>query len=206
MGFYDRHILPFLLNAAMSAKPISYQRRKVVPRAEGRVLEIGFGAGHNLPFYDRAKVTHLWALEPSKEMRARAQLRVKESPLKIEFLDLPGEEIPLDDEAADTVLVTYTLCTIPDVMKALAGMRRVLKASGRLIFCEHGEAPDENVRKWQRRITPVWKRIGGGCHVGRAIPKLIHDGGFRVQDMDTMYLPGTPRFAGFNYWGSATKG
>ena len=206
MGFYDRHILPFLLNAAMSAKPISYQRRKVVPRAEGRVLEIGFGAGHNLPFYDASKVTHLWALEPSKEMRARAQSRLKESPLKIEFLDLPGEEIPLDDEAADTVLVTYTLCTIPDVMKALAGMRRVLKANGRLIFCEHGEAPDEGVRVWQRRITPVWKRIGGGCHVGRAIPKLIHDGGFTVKDMDTMYLPGTPRFAGFNYWGSATKG
>ena len=206
MGFYDRHILPFLLNAAMSAKPISYQRRKVVPRAEGRVLEIGFGAGHNLPFYDATKVTHLWALEPAKEMRARAALRVKDSPLKIEFIDLPGEEIPLEDEAADTVLVTYTLCSIPDAMKALSGMRRVLKSSGRLIFCEHGEAPDENVRKWQRRITPVWKRIGGGCHVGRAIPKLIQDAGFAVRDMDTMYLPGTPRFAGFNYWGSATKG
>ncbi len=206
MGFYDRHILPLLLNGAMSAKPISYQRRKVVPRAEGRVLEIGFGAGHNLPFYDASKVTHLWALEPAKEMRARAAPRVKASPLKIEFLDLPGEEIPLDDEAADTVLVTYTLCTISDVMKALAGMRRVLKSNGRLIFCEHGEAPDESVRKWQRRITPVWKRIGGGCHVGRAIPKLIHDAGFAVRDMETMYLPGTPRFAGFNYWGSATKG
>ena len=198
MGFYDRHILPLLLNGAMSAKPISYQRKKVVPRAEGRVLEIGFGGGHNLPFYDRAKVTHLWALEPSKEMRARATTRVKESPLEIEFLDLPGEEIPLESEAADTVLVTYTLCTIPDVMKALSGMRRVLKTDGRLIFCEHGEAPDENVRKWQRRITPIWKRIGGGCHVGRAIPKLIQDGGFMVQDMETMYLPGTPRFAGFN--------
>jgi ubiquinone/menaquinone biosynthesis C-methylase UbiE len=206
MGFYDRQILPFLLNAAMSAKPISYQRRKVVPRAEGRVLEIGFGAGHNLPYYDATKVTRLWALEPSKEMRERAAARVKDSPLRIEFLDLPGEQIPLDDESADTVLVTYTLCTIPDVMKALGGMHRVMKRSGRLIFCEHGEAPDENVRKWQRRITPVWKKIGGGCHVGRAIPKLIQDSGFIVQDMDTMYLPGTPRFAGFNYWGSATKG
>lgn len=206
MGFYDRHVLPLLLNAAMSAKPISYQRKKVVPRAEGRVLEIGFGAGHNLPFYDTVKVSHLWALEPSKEMRARAAPRVKDSPLRIEFLDLPGEEIPLDDGAADTVLVTYTLCTIPDVMKALHGMRRVLKANGRLIFCEHGEAPDESVRKWQRRITPMWKKIGGGCHVGRAIPKLIRDSGFAVQDMETMYLPGTPRFAGFNYWGSATKG
>jgi ubiquinone/menaquinone biosynthesis C-methylase UbiE len=206
MGFYDRHILPFLLNGAMSAKPITYQRRKVVPRAEGRVLEIGFGAGHNLPFYDAQKVTHLWALEPSAEMRAKAADRVAASPIKPDYLDLPGEQIPLDDESADTVLVTYTLCTIPDVMKALAGMRRVLKPSGRLIFCEHGEAPDANVRKWQTRITPVWKKIGGGCHVGRAIPKLIREGGFSVQDMETMYLPGTPRFAGFNYWGSATKG
>ncbi len=205
MGFYDRHILPVLLNAAMSAKPITYQRRKVVPRAEGRVLEIGFGAGHNLPFYDPAKVTHLWALEPSNEMRARAAQRVAESPLDIEFLGLPGEQIPLDDNAADTILITYTLCTIPDVMKALGQMRRVLKPGGRMLFSEHGEAPDEGVRRWQQRITPVWKVIGGGCHVGRPIPKLIQDGGFAVEDMQTMYLPGTPRFAGFNYWGSATK-
>lgn len=205
MGFYDRHILPFLLNGAMSAKPITYQRRKVVPRAEGRVLEIGFGAGHNLPFYDATKVTHLWALEPSKEMRARAKDRVAASPLEVEFLDLPGEQIPLANESADTVLVTYTLCTIPDVAAALSGMRRVLKPSGRMIFCEHGEAPDANVRRWQERITPIWKRIGGGCHVGRAIPSLIGAAGFRVDDLETMYLPGTPRFAGFNYWGSAIK-
>jgi ubiquinone/menaquinone biosynthesis C-methylase UbiE len=206
MGFYDKHILPFLLNGAMSAKPISYQRKKVVPRAEGRVLEIGFGAGHNLPYYDAAKVTRLWALEPSLEMRARAKERLAQSSLEIEFIDLPGEEIPLANEAADTVLVTYTLCTIPEVMKALAQMRRVLKPQGRLIFCEHGEAPDEGVRRWQRRITPIWKKIGGGCHIGRPIPKLIEEAGFTIKDMATMYLPGTPRFAGFNYWGSADKG
>jgi ubiquinone/menaquinone biosynthesis C-methylase UbiE len=205
MGLYDRYVLPRLLNAAMSAKPIRYQRRKVVPRAQGRVLEVGFGAGHNLPFYDAAKVTHLWALEPSAEMRARAAERVAGSPLKIEFIDLPGEQIPLDAQAADTILITYTLCTIPDVMKALGEMRRVLKSSGKMIFCEHGEAPDESVRRWQRRLTPAWKAIGGGCHVGRPIPKLIADSGFRLDDMDTMYLPGTPRFAGFNYWGQAAK-
>jgi ubiquinone/menaquinone biosynthesis C-methylase UbiE len=206
MGFYDRHILPRLLNAAMSAKPISYQRRKVVPRAEGRVLEIGFGAGHNLPYYDAAKVSHIWALEPAREMRERAAERVAASPIPLSFLDLPGERIPLDDEEADTILITYTLCTIPDVMTALSGMRRVLKPTGRMIFCEHGEAPDETVRVWQRRVTPVWKAIGGGCHVGRAIPQLIRDAGFKVEDMETMYLPGTPRFAGFNYWGSASRG
>ena len=205
MGLYDRYILPVVLNAAMSTKPIRYQRKKVVPRASGRVLEIGFGAGHNLPFYDASKVTHLWALEPSKEMRERAAERVSQSSIPLEFLDLPSEEIPLGNEEADTILITYTLCTIPDVTKALGEMRRVLKSGGKMIFCEHGEAPDADVRKWQERLTPAWKFIGGGCHVGRPIPKMIIDSGFRIEGMETMYLPGTPRFAGFNYWGDAVK-
>jgi ubiquinone/menaquinone biosynthesis C-methylase UbiE len=205
MGLYDRYILPVVLNAAMSTKPIRYQRKKVVPRASGRVLEIGFGAGHNLPFYDASKVSHLWALEPSKEMRERAAERVSQSSIPLEFLDLPSEEIPLGSEEADTILITYTLCTIPDVMKALGEMRRVLKPGGKMIFCEHGEAPDADVRKWQERLTPAWKFIGGGCHVGRPIPKMIIDSGFRIEGMETMYLPGTPRFAGFNYWGDAVK-
>ena len=205
MGFYDKHILPRMLNAAMSAKPISYQRKKVVPRAQGRVLEIGFGAGHNLPYYDASKVTQIWALEPAAEMRERSAERRAGSSIALEFIDLPSEKIALDSESADTVLVTYTLCTIPDVMAALGEMRRVMKSSGTMIFCEHGEAPDESVRRWQRRITPVWKIIGGGCHVGRPIPKLIENAGFKLADIQTMYLPGTPRFAGFNYWGSAVK-
>jgi len=205
MGLYDRYILPVVLNAAMSTKPIRYQRKKVVPRAQGRVLEIGFGAGHNLPFYDASKVTHLWALEPSKEMRERAAERVSQSSIPLEFLDLPSEEIPLGNEEADTILITYTLCTIPDVTKALGEMRRVLKPGGKMIFCEHGAAPDADVRKWQERLTPAWKFIGGGCHVGRPIPKMIIDSGFRIEGMETMYLPGTPRFAGFNYWGDAVK-
>src|SRR5436190_211867 len=119
MGFYDKHILPRLLNVAMSAKPISYQRRKVVPRAQGRVLEVGFGAGHNLPYYDASKVERIWALEPSAEMRKRSEERRVASPIALQFIDLPSETIPLDAESADTVLVTYTLCTIPDVMAAL---------------------------------------------------------------------------------------
>jgi ubiquinone/menaquinone biosynthesis C-methylase UbiE len=203
MSFYDRHILPPLLDLLMSAKPIRYQRRKVVPLAEGRVLEIGIGAGQNLAFYDPTKVTHLWGLEPSPEMRARAMKRAGDLKFPLEFLDLKAEDIPLDDKSADTVLVTYTLCTIPDVVRALKGMRRVLKPGGRLIFCEHGEAPDASVVKWQRRITPAWKIIGGGCHVARPIPQLIREGGFTVEKMETMYLPSTPRPLGFNYWGTA---
>lgn len=205
MGFYERRILPLLLNAAMGAKPITYQRKKVVPRAEGRVLEIGFGAGHNLPFYDPAKVSHLWALEPSLEYRAKAAERVAQSPIPIEFLDLPGEEIPLEDESVDNVLVTYTMCTIPDVQAALGQMRRVLKPGGTMIFCEHGKAPDADVEKWQHRIEPVWKKLAGGCHLARPIPELVTQSGFTIADMETMYLPSTPRWGGFNYWGSATK-
>ena len=140
-------------------------------------------------------------------MRARSAERRAASAIPLEFIDLPSEKIPLDADSADTILVTYTLCTIPDVMAALGEMRRVMKPTGRMIFCEHGEAPDESVRRWQRRITPVWKVIGGGCHVGRQIPKLIQDVGIQASTTcETMYLPGTPRFAGFNYWGSASKG
>jgi ubiquinone/menaquinone biosynthesis C-methylase UbiE len=204
MGFYDRRVLPWLLSAAMGAKPITYQRRKLVPRAQGRVLEVGFGAGHNLPFYDSTKVSHLWALEPSSGMRERAGGRLADGTIAVEFLDLSGEWIPLDDRSADTVLVTYTLCTIPDVVTALADMRRVLKPEGRLLFCEHGEAPDEKVWRWQKRLTPMWKAIRGGYHLARPIPRLIRDAGFAVENLETMYLPGTPRFAGFNYWGAAT--
>lgn len=205
MNLYDRYLLPTLIDLLCGIKPVQRQRAKLVPRAQGRVLEIGFGAGHNLPFYDASKVTHLWALEPSKEMRERAAERVSQSSIPLEFLDLPSEEIPLGNEEADTILITYTLCTIPDVTKALGEMRRVLKSGGKMIFCEHGEAPDADVRKWQERLTPAWKFIGGGCHVGRPIPKMIIDSGFRIEGMETMYLPGTPRFAGFNYWGDAVK-
>lgn len=203
MGFYDRHILPTLLDFAMKAKPITYQRKKVVPLAEGRVLEIGMGSGLNLPFYDAAKVSHVWGLEPSPEMRERAKRRAKDLKFSLDFLDLKAEEIPLEDKSVDTVLVTYTLCTIPHVVDALKGMRRVLKPGGRMIFCEHGRAPDVSVSKWQDRITPAWKAIAGGCHVGRPIPELIREGGFEIEKMETMYLPGTPRPLGYNYWGSA---
>jgi len=205
MGFYDRHILPRILASGMGAEPIAHQRAKIVPRAEGRVLEIGFGAGHNLPFYDTTKVTHLWALEPAAEMRMRAAQRVAASPILPEFLDLPSESIPLEDNAADTVLVTYTLCSIGDVSRALGEMRRVLKPSGRLLFCEHGAAPEESVRRWQDRLTPVTEAIAGGCHLNRPVPELIAASGLRLDELATMYIPRTPRFAAFNYWGSARK-
>ena len=173
MGFYDRHILPKVLHLACGTKPVRYQRRKVVPLAEGRVLEIGIGSGLNLPYYDPEKVDRVIGLDPSAEMLSYARRASDALPFEVEYLALDGEQIPLEHHSVDTVLVTYTLCTIPDAVTALEGMRRVLKPNGRLIFCEHGDAPDESVRRWQRRLNPMWGRIGGGCNLNRKIPELI---------------------------------
>lgn len=203
MGFYENRILPHLIHVACGAKPVMRQRDKVVPAAAGRVLEIGMGSGHNLAFYDPGKVEFVWGLEPSVGMRRKAARRLAASPVKVEWLDLPGEEIPLEDDSADTVVLTYTLCTIPGWQRALEGMRRVLKPGGRLLFAEHGAAPDAAVRRWQERINPAWMRIAGGCHVNREIPKLITSAGFTIDTLETMYLPATPKSLGFNYWGSA---
>ncbi len=205
MGLYERFILPKVVHLTCSSKPIRYQRRKVVPLAKGRVLEIGIGSGLNLPYYDPSKVEMIWGLEPSRQMRALAEKRVRETQLKVEFIGLSDGEIPLESNSVDTVLVTYTLCTIPDVAPALEGMRRVLKPAGELIFSEHGLAPDENVRRWQDRMNPIWKRFGGGCNLNRPIPSLIEQGGFKIKNMETMYIPGW-KPASFHYWGSAVQG
>lgn len=187
---------------ACSAKPIQKQRQKIVPLAEGRVLEIGFGSGLNVPFYDPGKVAKIWALEPSEGMRAKAKPQVDASSLDIEFIDLPGEQIPLEADSADTVLVTYSLCTIPDALLALEGIRRVLKPGGRLLFCEHGKAPDEKVLRWQNRLNPAWQKIAGGCHLNRDIPALLAAAGFRIVSDERMYIPGL-KILCYNYWGVA---
>lgn len=205
MGFYDRVILPRLLNSAMGAKPITYQRKKVVPFATGDVLEIGMGAGHNLPFYDKSKVTRLIGLEPHNQLRARAMKRAEEAGIPVEFTDLKAENIDLPDASVDTVVVTYTFCSIPDVQQALTGIARVMKPGATMLFCEHGLAPDAKVARWQGRIEPLWKRIAGGCHLCRPIPDMLTQGGFRVEGLETMYLPGTPKSLGYNYWGRAVK-
>lgn len=178
------------------------QRQKVVPLARGRVLEIGIGSGLNLPFYDENKVARVWGLDPSPEMIRMAGKAAETAPFEVEFVPLPIEEAPLEDGFVDTVVVTYTLCTIPDPGSALRHMARVLKPGGELIFCEHGLAPDAGVRRWQRRMNPIWKRLAGGCHLDRNIPELIKQGGFRIRDLETLYLPGW-RPGSFNYWGTA---
>lgn len=202
MGFYDKYLLPRLVHLTCGQVPTMRQREKVVPLAAGRVLEIGIGTGLNIPLYDADKVTHLWGLDPSNEMWAIAQKSAVERHLDAEFIQSGAETIPLEDGSADTVLMTYTMCTIPDVHAAMEEIRRVLKTNGKLIFCEHGAAPDETVRRWQDRLNPVWKTLAGGCNLNRSVPEILERTGFRSADMKTMYLPGW-RPASFNYWGTA---
>lgn len=203
MGFYDRVILPRLIDCGCGMEVIAEQRRKVVPLARGTVLEIGIGTGHNLPFYDPGQVTRVIGLDPSEASQRFAAKRMAGLGFPVELIGLPGEEIPLADESVDTVLVTFSLCTIPDPVKALRGMRRVLKPGGKLLFSEHGAAPDAGVLKWQNRLNPLWGRLFGGCNLNRPMPALIGQGGFRIGDLHAMYQPKGPRFAGYMYWGSA---
>ena len=178
------------------------QREKLVPHARGRVLEVGIGSGLNLPYYDAARVSKVWGLDPAPEMAKMARQAVDSLPFEVEFIGLPADEIPLEDNSIDTVVVTYTLCTIPETTPALHQINRVLRPGGELLFCEHGVAPDASVRRWQDCLNPVWKRLGGGCNLNRPIPALIEEGGFRTRKLDNMYIPGW-RPASFNYWGAA---
>jgi ubiquinone/menaquinone biosynthesis C-methylase UbiE len=205
MSWYEDKILPRLTDFSCSTKPTRKQRAKIVPLATGDVLEIGIGSGLNLPYYDSQKVRKIWGLEPSEGMRKLATKNLEGMKLDLEFIDLPGEEIPLESNSVDTVLVTYTLCTIPDVATALEGMRRVLKPEGRLLFCEHGSAPDANVRRWQNRLNAGWRKIAGGCNMNRDVPAMINAAGFNIVQDERMYIPG-PRILSYNYWGSATLG
>lgn len=202
MSLYSRYALPRIINLACGLKPFMRQRAKLVPSASGDVLEIGIGSGLNVPFYDASKVARLWGLDPSSETWALASEEVRSVPFPVAFLAAGAEAIPLDASSIDTIVMTYSLCSIPDATAALAEMRRVLRPGGRLLFVEHGLAPDASVRRWQRRITPLWKKVGGGCHLDRDIPALLREGGFNISELETMYLPGW-RPATFNYWGAA---
>lgn len=202
MGLYSRYVLPRVVHLTCSSKPATRQRQKVVPSAEGKVLEVGIGSGLNLPFYDPRRVTEVWGLDPSPEIVELARAAAGSVPFPVDFVSEGAEAMPFERHSFDTVVVTYTLCTIPEAESALREMARVLKPGGQLLFCEHGAAPDDGVRRWQDRIDPLWRRLGGGCRLNRDIPGLIRRGGFEIQGMDTMYIPGW-RPASFNYWGSA---
>ncbi|HBK92233.1 MAG TPA: SAM-dependent methyltransferase [Parvularcula sp.] len=197
MGLYASYIEPALVSFACSLPPLRRERAKIIPEAAGAVLEIGFGSGHNAPYYDPAKVERLIALEPSRQMRARAARRVGAVAFPFSWLDLKAEEIPLDAASVDTVVTTFTLCTIPDAARALTSVRRVLKPSGRLLFLEHGAAPDPGVRRLQDQLDPVWGRLAGGCRLSRDPLALIAEAGFGIARSQQRYAAGAPRFAGF---------
>ncbi|WP_300379874.1 class I SAM-dependent methyltransferase [Henriciella sp.] len=205
MGLWEKYVVPPLISCACSTKPILKQREKVVPLAFGRVLEIGAGSGTNFDYYTHADIETLFALEPSEGMMKRA--RQKAAGLgwgnRIEFLQTGAESLPLEDKSIDTVIITFVLCTIPDWQAALSEARRVLKPGGQVLFSEHGLAPDEGVAKWQRRIEPVWRPLAGGCHLTRDTGLMLAKAGFALDGMETMYLPNTPKIAGFVSWGAA---
>ena len=206
MGLYARHVLPKLIDAACAQKPMAELRARYVPRLRGRVLEIGFGTGHNLKHYasgdDGPRSLH--ALEPAPDIVALASARIDKAPFPVEVLAASAEDIPADNGAFDAVLCTWTLCSIPNVHRALAELRRVLKVRGQFVFIEHGASPDRKWLHWQRRLEPAWKCIAGGCHLARQPDRLIADAGFRIGELETGYLPG-PKFATFTYRGVAAR-
>jgi len=202
-GLYDRFVLPHLVNCTCGSGPIQKQRQKVVPLAHGVVLEVGIGTGRNLPFYDVTKVERLIGVDPSAASWALAQDRAEQCGVDVDFRALSGEQLPLDDHSVDCAVVTYALCAIPNPTAALHEMRRVLRSDGVLLFCEHGRAPAGHVQRWQDRLNPAWKPFAGGCHLNRDVLQMLDDGGFDVVDHDAMYLPGTPKIAGYNVWGRA---
>lgn len=201
MSFYQSRILPCLTDLAMRQRNLAIYRSRVVPAAEGRVLEVGIGSGLNLPFYsDRADC--VIGLDPSPGLLAMTRKVIGATNLPVELVEGSAESVPLEDKSVDTVVTTWTLCTIPDAVRALTEMRRVLKPEGWLLFVEHGRAPDASVRRWQDRLTPLWKHIGGGCHLNRGIADLIETAGFRIERLETGYMRG-PRLMTFMYEGCA---
>ena len=202
-SFYERRILPKLLTCACASPPMMKQRAKVVPLAQGRVLELGVGMGLNLALYDAAKVASVSGVDPAAELRAQAMAAPRDPRLNVSIAAGTAEDLPFEDHAFDTVVCTFTLCSVHTPAAALAQARRVLRPGGRLLYCEHGLAPDPDVAKWQRRIEPLWKRLAGGCHLTRPVTSAIAAAGFHIERSETMYLPGTPRIAGWNEWGAA---
>ena len=203
MAFYREHIYPHLVHALGNPKPIAEIRARIIPLAHGEVLEIGVGTGVNFTLYDPGKVHKLYALEPNRGMVRRAEDQRRRTQLNVEFVDLPGERIPLADASVDTVVSTFTMCTIPGVVAAIRGIGRVLKPGGQLIFFEHGLSPDPNVRRWQERSEPLFKLAFEGCHVTRHIPSLIRAGGFQIEELNEAYLAPFPKSGSYSYWGVA---
>jgi len=203
MGIYASYVLPRLMDRALQSPVVAAERAKCVPRASGRVLEVGIGSGLNLPFY-RPTVETLCGLDPSVDLWRLATARVARTPFPVEFVGASAERLPIADASFDAVVTTFTLCTIPDPPAALGEISRVLKPDGRLLFVEHGRAPDARVCGWQDRLTPLWRRLAGGCHLNRKIDELIVSAGFSIVEMDARYSA-FPKLHGYFFAGTATR-
>lgn len=203
MSFHRDYIYPYLVDKLGDPPPIRKIRQQIIPLAEGNVLEIGSGSGANFPHYDPTKVRKLYALEPNPGMIRLAQKQQHRTRLDIEYLDLPGERIPLSESSIDTVVSTFTLCTISDLAPALREVARVLKPDGKLIFFELGLSPDPKVQKRQRQLEPIYHGLFQGLYLTRDIPSLLRKGGFQIQEMEQGYIAQFPRSSSYCWWGIA---
>ena len=201
MSLYQKYLLPKLLNWAMKAPALSKLRSELIPSAEGKVLEVGMGSGLNLPHYDG--ISGLIGLEPSEELQNLAEDMLTHADFPSEMLTGSAEDIPLESNTFDTVVMTWTLCSVTDPVVALSEIKRVIKPGGKVIFAEHGKSPDQNIRKLQKTLNPLWSRIAGGCQLNREIVDLYESSGFKFKSMERGYLEG-PKFATYNYRGVAT--
>ncbi len=204
MGFYSRYILPGLIQWACSGSSSDAKREMIVPLATGNVLEIGIGAGNNLPFYDGSRVRHLRAIDPLEELWKKRAVDLTQLSFEVEYLKGKAEQIPAGDASFDTVVTTFTLCSVDDIQGTLKEIHRVLKPGGKLLYSEHGKSPDRGTEHWQNVVNPFWRRVSGGCNLNRDIPGLMKEYGFQTNDMTTQYMPGW-RLTSYSYWGSAIR-
>ena len=204
MRIYSRYILPGLIQWACSGKSSDAKREMLVPLASGNVLEIGIGSGNNLPFYDGSKVEHLTALDPLEQLWERRSVDLSQLAFDVKYIKGRAEHIPAGDATYDTVLTTFTLCSVDDIHGTLKEIHRVLKPGGRLLYSEHGKSPDKGTENWQNLINPLWRRVSGGCNLNRDIPAIIECNGFKTDDINTLYMPGW-RLTSYSYWGSVIK-
>ena len=202
MNPYERYVLPKLIDITCSTGNVMKARSKIVPQARGEVLEIGIGSGLNLQFYDAKKVLSIIGVDPAAQMQSLARARAADISIPVEMIAVDVHGIHADTDQFDTIVMTFTLCSIDDPVAALQEMSRVLKPDGQLLFCEHGLAPDASIKRWQHRLTPFWKPMAGGCHLNRDIPSIIREAGFVIEELSEAYLPG-PRPMSYVYSGIA---
>lgn len=204
MRFYSRYILPGLIQWACSGESSDSKREMVVPMAIGNVLEIGIGSGNNLPFYDGTKVTHLTAIDPLEELWKKNRIDLTQLPFEVDYIKGSAEEIPAPDSTFDSVVTTFSLCSVDQADEVMKEIHRVLKPGGRLLFSEHGKSPHKGLERWQNLVNPLWKRVSGGCNLNRDIPDIMERNGFKTDKMKTEYMSGW-RLTSYNYWGSALR-